>query len=99
MALALAGGYRLFGKVMAVSIGVMFLTVVVTAVMLRPDWGAVLRGIFVPGIPDLGGNGIILPGNTVFTPELILFPETVIVEPFNTTAFEDTPSGRRIQRA
>jgi Mn2+/Fe2+ NRAMP family transporter len=52
------GGYRLFGKVMSVCIGVMFVTVVVTAVLLRPEWGAVLRGIAVPRIPDAGGQGL-----------------------------------------
>jgi len=57
-ALALIGGYRVFEKVMAVSIVVMFLTVVVTAVLLRPDWGAVARGIVVPTIPDFDGEGI-----------------------------------------
>ena len=53
MALALIGGYRLFEKVMAISIGIMFITVVTTAVMLRPDWSAVLRGALIPTIPDV----------------------------------------------
>jgi Mn2+/Fe2+ NRAMP family transporter len=52
------GGYRLFEKVMAATVAVMFVTVVVTAVLLRPEWGAVARGLFVPSIPDAGGEGL-----------------------------------------
>jgi Mn2+/Fe2+ NRAMP family transporter len=36
----------------------MFVTVVVTAVMLWPGTVEVTRGLFVPTIPDLGGNGL-----------------------------------------
>ena len=52
------GGYALFEKVMRVCIGVMFVTVVVTAGLLWPGTGEVMRGLFVPSIPDLGGNGL-----------------------------------------
>lgn len=52
------GGYRLFEQVMRVCIGVMFVTVVVTAVLLWPGTGAVLEGLFVPRIPDAGGLGL-----------------------------------------
>jgi Mn2+/Fe2+ NRAMP family transporter len=58
LALVLAGGFRLFEKVMNVCIGVMFVTVVVTAVLLCDDWGAVARGLVVPRIPDAGGAGL-----------------------------------------
>jgi Mn2+/Fe2+ NRAMP family transporter len=58
LALVQVGGYRLFERVMGVCIGVMFLTVVVTAVLLRPDWGAVVRGIFLPSVPSAGGQGL-----------------------------------------
>ena len=58
IALVLAGGYRLFETVMRVCIGVMFVTVVVTAALLWPGTAAVLRGLLVPGIPDLGGEGV-----------------------------------------
>ena len=53
------GGYRLFEKLMRVCIGVMFVTVVVTACMLVSDWQAVARGIFMPSIPDAGGQGLV----------------------------------------
>jgi Mn2+/Fe2+ NRAMP family transporter len=53
-----AGGYALFEKVMSACIAIMFVTVVVTAALLWPGTGAVLRGLFVPTIPDAGGQGI-----------------------------------------
>jgi Mn2+/Fe2+ NRAMP family transporter len=52
------GGYRLFEKVMSVTVGVMFVTVVVTAVLLKPDVGAFLRGLAIPSIPEAGGEGL-----------------------------------------
>ncbi len=53
------GGYRLVEKVMAVCIGIMFVTVIATAIALNPDWSAVARGIFIPTIPhaSTGGRG------------------------------------------
>lgn len=54
------GGYRLFERVMRVCIAIMFVTVLVTAVALWPGSGAVLRGLFVPSIPDAGGEGLAL---------------------------------------
>jgi Mn2+/Fe2+ NRAMP family transporter len=56
--LVLRGGYRLFERVMRVCIAVMFLTVLVTAVLLWPGTGEVLQGLFVPRIPDIGGEGL-----------------------------------------
>lgn len=58
MALVIAGGYRLFEKVMGVCIGLMFATVVTTAVLLSPDWSAVAAGLLVPRIPDFGHGGL-----------------------------------------
>jgi Mn2+/Fe2+ NRAMP family transporter len=52
------GGYALFERVMRVCIAVMFLTVVATAIALWPGTTAVLEGIFVPRIPDAGGEGV-----------------------------------------
>ncbi len=52
------GGYRLFEKVMSVCIGVMVVTVVVTAAASGPDIGACLEGLVVPTIPDLSGDGL-----------------------------------------
>jgi Mn2+/Fe2+ NRAMP family transporter len=57
--LVLAGGYRLFERVMSAAIALMFVTVVVTAVLLRPDLGELARGLAVPSIPDLAGDGLV----------------------------------------
>ena len=57
LALVWFGGYRVFERAMQVCIGVMFVTVVVTSVLLWPGTGAVLEGLFVPRIPDAGGEG------------------------------------------
>lgn len=58
VALVLGGGFPLFERVMALCIGVMFVTVTITAVLLCDDWGAVARGILVPRIPRAGGEGL-----------------------------------------
>jgi Mn2+/Fe2+ NRAMP family transporter len=56
--LLLIGGYELFDKIMRACIGLMFVTVVVTAALLWPGTGEVLRGLFVPSIPDISGQGL-----------------------------------------
>jgi len=56
--LVYAGGYRLFEKIMTVSIVLMFVTVVLTAALLWPGTGAVLQGILLPSIPDFSGSGL-----------------------------------------
>lgn len=55
------GGYKLFEKVMSAFIAMMFIIVVVTAVLLRPDIGEVARGLFVPGVPvtDEAADGLV----------------------------------------
>lgn len=53
VALIELGGYRLFERVMKVCIGVMFITVVITAAAVRPDWGAVVQGLLMPTLPSL----------------------------------------------
>jgi len=49
-ALVWRGGFRLFERVMAVCVAFMVGTVLVSALLLRPDWGAVAAGLFVPRI-------------------------------------------------
>jgi Mn2+/Fe2+ NRAMP family transporter len=51
VALVRLGGYRLFEKLMGGCVALMFVTVVLTAALLRPDWGDVGRGIVTPRIP------------------------------------------------
>ena len=58
LSLVLSGGYQLFEKVMRVCIGVMFFTVILTAALLWPGTGEVLRGLFIPTIPDFNGLGL-----------------------------------------
>ena len=50
LALVRFGSFALFEKLMAVLIGVMFVTVLSTAALIAPDWGSVLRGL-IPSIP------------------------------------------------
>lgn len=58
IALVYAGGYRLFEKIMTASIVLMFVTVVLTAILLWPGMSQVLQGMFVPSIPDFSGSGL-----------------------------------------
>ncbi|MFT7484396.1 MAG: Mn2+/Fe2+ NRAMP family transporter [Candidatus Paceibacteria bacterium] len=51
------GGYALFEKLMGVAVGIMFVTVVWTAIALGFDGQEVLRGLFIPSLPDAGGEG------------------------------------------
>ncbi len=56
--LVLLGGFRLFEKVMSVCIGVMFLTVVVTTLLIWPGTTEVLRGLLVPARATLRGESL-----------------------------------------
>lgn len=58
LALVLAGGFKLFEKIMAACIGIMFITVIVTAALLWPGTSNVLSGLLMPTIPDIRGQGI-----------------------------------------
>jgi Mn2+/Fe2+ NRAMP family transporter len=52
------GGFRLFEKIMSVCIAIMFVTVVVSAIMLAPDVVAIFKGLFLPHIPKLESDGV-----------------------------------------
>ncbi len=52
------GGYRLFETVMGFCIVIMLVTVIVAAGLLWPGTLPVLEGLFVPRIPDAGGQGL-----------------------------------------
>ncbi len=58
LALVLIGGYAFFEKTMSLCIGVMFVIVVVTALLLWPDTGGIISGLLVPHIPDAEGQGL-----------------------------------------
>jgi Mn2+/Fe2+ NRAMP family transporter len=59
LVMVLLGGFKLFKKIMAVCIAVMFIVVLVTAGLLWPGTGEVLQGLTLPRIPDAEGKGII----------------------------------------
>ncbi len=52
------GGYRLFEKVMKICIASMFVTVVLTAVLLKPGWEEVISGLLLPTISRFDGEGL-----------------------------------------
>ena len=58
LGLVWAGGYTLLKKVLAVCVGAMFVTVLLTAFLLAPDWAAAGRGL-VPSLPP-GGTGWVI---------------------------------------
>ncbi len=58
LGLVLTGNFQLFEKVMGVCIGIMFITVVVTALLLWPSTTEVISGLLIPTIPDAQGSGI-----------------------------------------
>ncbi len=58
LGLVLVGGFKLFERIMAVCIALMFSIVLVTAALLWPGTEAVLSGLFSPSIPDADGQGI-----------------------------------------
>ena len=59
VALVLAGGFKLFERLMAAAIGLMVVAVIVTAAGCSPDWAGAARGLVVPVIPE-GGTGWVL---------------------------------------
>lgn len=58
LALVWFGGYALLKRLLAVCVGTMFATVLLTAFLLAPDWTAASRG-FIPSIPPSGASWVI----------------------------------------
>ena len=58
MALVLFGSFQLFEILMSALIGLMFVTVMATAILIGPDWAAVARG-FIPSMPDHGSYWVL----------------------------------------
>jgi Mn2+/Fe2+ NRAMP family transporter len=58
LVMVLLGGFKLFEKIMAVCIAIMFVVVLVTAALLWPGTSEVIQGLTIPRIPDAGGKGI-----------------------------------------
>ncbi len=59
LALVLHGGYRTFQIAMRICIGAMFAMTIVTAILLWPGTGAILKGLFVPSIPQLDTESVV----------------------------------------
>jgi Mn2+/Fe2+ NRAMP family transporter len=51
LVLILLGGYQRFEKVMASLLGLMFVSVIATALVMNPPWAEVARGMILPRIP------------------------------------------------
>jgi manganese transport protein len=54
--LLMAGNYDVIEKVLTAIVILMGLVFIVTAVASDVDWGAALKGLFVPQLPDTGGD-------------------------------------------
>lgn len=52
------GGYGLFEALMGVMTGLMFFTVVISAILLKPDFAQMLTGLVYPTIPNFGSDSI-----------------------------------------
>jgi Mn2+/Fe2+ NRAMP family transporter len=59
LALVWAGGFRIFQYLMAGLTVLMVAAVLLTVVLIAPDWGAVARGLLVPSLPP-GGTAWLL---------------------------------------
>lgn len=58
LAIVRLASFKRFEQLMGVTIALMFVTVVTTAVLMRPDWGALARGLLVPTIPAGEPQGV-----------------------------------------
>jgi len=58
LAIVRRGGYRWFEVAMKIGIGVMFMTIALTAVALWPGAGEILRGLFVPTMPRADAEAV-----------------------------------------
>lgn len=59
LVLVRVGGFKLFEKMMAACIAMMFVAVILTALMLKPDWSMIARGLTSFSIPE-GSMGWVL---------------------------------------
>ncbi len=52
------GGFKVFEKIMGVAIGVMFISVMLTAVLLRPDMAEIMTGLLQPSLPRVSDESL-----------------------------------------
>lgn len=60
LGLVYVGQYALFERIVKVFVGLMFATVLLCAILVQPDWGRLVQGLFVPTVP--AGSGPFLLG-------------------------------------
>lgn len=78
IALLSSGSNRLLERIFTILVLVMSLSFAVTALLVKPNWGAVFQGIFVPGITsDSLLNVMALVGTTVVPYNLFLYAALV----------------------
>ena len=77
-ALLATGIYKLIEKVLVVLVGVMSVVFILTAIVVQPNVGDILAGLFTPGIPDGEFLTVIaLVGTTVVTYNFFLHSSAV----------------------
>ena len=59
LAIVLAGGFKAFEAVMAVLAGLMVVTVLLTVILISPDWAGVIRGLTIPAVPRQGAGWLL----------------------------------------
>jgi Mn2+/Fe2+ NRAMP family transporter len=59
LAIVRAGGFKAFEAVMSVLAGLMVVTVLVTVILISPDWVGVIKGLTVPVIPRQGAGWLL----------------------------------------
>lgn len=59
LAIVRRGGFKAFEGVMSVLAGLMVVTVLLTVILISPDWGRVLQGLAIPAIPRQGTGWLV----------------------------------------
>ncbi|MBO8169121.1 MAG: Nramp family divalent metal transporter [Thermoanaerobacteraceae bacterium] len=74
-----SGSYKAIEKILVSLVVVMSVTFVLTALVIKPDLGAILKGMFVPSIPSDAGLTVVLGliGTTVVPYNLFLHASAV----------------------
>ena len=59
LAIVWAGGFRAFEAVMSILAGLMVVTVLLTVILISPDWAGVIRGLTIPIVPRQGAGWLL----------------------------------------
>jgi Mn2+/Fe2+ NRAMP family transporter len=59
LAIVRAGGFRAFEAVMSILAGLMVVTVLLTLILISPDWQDVVRGLAIPTVPRQGAGWLL----------------------------------------